>query len=175
MKLSFNRALDLVLEHEGGYSNHPHDPGGATMKGVIQRVYDAWRKRSGLKPRTVRKIEQDELQDIYRSLYWAKVDGDDLPAGIDYCVFDAGVNSGPHQSALWLQRSLNDAGSKLVVDGIIGPVTLLAASKAPRDAVIEAHCAHRMRMLRSLKTWKTFGNGWSTRVAGVKAAAKTFN
>lgn len=174
MKQSFERALALVLEHEGGYSNHPDDPGGATMKGVIQRVYDAYRKRKGLRPRTVKKLEPDELRDIYRSLYWNKVDGDDLPVGLDYCVFDGGVNSGPHQSALWLQRALNDNGAALVVDGNIGPATLFAASKAPRDAVIDAFCAHRLRMLRSLKTWKTFGDGWSIRVADLKIAAKTF-
>lgn len=174
MKASFARALSLVLEHEGGYSNHPDDPGGATMKGVIQRVYDAYRKRKGLKPRTVKKIEPDELQDIYRNMYWAKVDGDELPAGLDYCAFDAAVNSGPHQAGLWLQRAINDTGAKLAVDGLIGPATLLAASKAPRDAVIDAFCAHRLRMLRSLKTWKTFGGGWSTRVADLKIAAKTF-
>lgn len=144
------------------------------MKGVTQRVYDAWRKRKGLRPRTVRKLEQDELQDIYRSLYWNKVDGDDLPAGVDYCVFDGGVNSGPHQSALWLQRAINACGGDVVVDGMIGPVTLNAAAKVPRGALVDDICTRRLKFLRDLKTWKTFGGGWSTRVAELKIAAKTF-
>lgn len=174
MRQSFGKALSLVLEHEGGYSNHPSDPGGATMKGVIQRVYDAYRRRKGLRPRTVKKLEESELQDIYRHLYWNKIDGDELPSGLDYCVFDAAVNSGPHQSALWLQRALNDAGQTIVVDGMIGPVTLAAAEKARRDAVIDSMCARRLRMLRRLRTWKVFGRGWKSRVDGVRAAAKSF-
>jgi len=172
VKENFPRALALVLKHEGGYSNHPKDPGGATMKGVIQRVYDGYRQRKGLERRSVKRLESQELQDIYRQLYWNKIEGDELPAGLDYCVFDAAVNSGPGQAAKWLQRALNKVdGAKLVDDGVIGPATLAAADIAPFDAVADVMCGLRLAMLRRLKTWPTFGKGWQRRVDGVRAAA----
>lgn len=189
---SFSRALTLVLKHEGGYSNHPADPGGATMKGVIQRVYDAYRQRKGLPARNVRKLENVELQEIYRQLYWNKIDGDELPAGLDYCVFDAAVNSGPGQAAKWLQRAINDVLGKgfVVVDGNIGPATLAAADEAIQAAqlgpVVDAMCDRRLAMLKGLKTWATFGTGWTNRIegeeqkngarkGGVRQQAKSFN
>lgn len=181
MKGSLPRALELVLVHEGGFSNHPADPGGATMKGVIQRVYDAFRQRKGQPPRSVKQLAEDELQEIYRQLYWNKIDGDELPAGIDYCVFDGAVNSGPHQSALWLQRAINKVLGKkmLVVDGNIGPATLAATEEASilsaqLDALIDAICDQRMAFLKRLKIWPTFGKGWTRRVADVRAKAKKF-
>lgn len=168
MNASFSRALTLVLVHEGGFSDHPRDPGGATMKGVIQRVYDAYRQRKGQGPRSVKLLINAELQDIYRQLYWNKIDGDELPAGLDYCVFDAAVNSGPSQAAKWLQRGINDVLGKgtLVVDGNIGPATLAAAEAAPRVEVIDAVCNRRLVMLRGLKTWDVFGDGWTNRIEG---------
>lgn len=189
---SFPRALTLVLKHEGGYSNHPADPGGATMKGVIQRVYDAYRQRKGLPARSVRKLENAELQEIYRQMYWNKIDGDELPAGLDYCVFDAAVNSGPSQAAKWLQRAVNDVLGKgfLVVDGNIGPATLSGAEEAVQafqfGPVIDAMCDRRLAMLKGLKTWATFGGGWTNRIegeeqkngarkGGVRQQAKSFN
>jgi lysozyme family protein len=168
MNASFPRALKLVLVHEGNFSDHPRDPGGATQKGVIQRVYDAYRQRKGEAVRSVKKLENAELQDIYRSLYWSKIDGDELPAGLDYCVFDAAVNSGPSQAAKWLQRGINDAlgWKELTVDGNIGPATLAAASVAPFTDTIDAVCNRRLAMLKGLKTWDAFGGGWTNRIEG---------
>ncbi|TCT07609.1 glycoside hydrolase family 108 protein [Aquabacter spiritensis] len=164
---SYGAALARVLRHEGGYSNHPADPGGPTNKGVIQRVYDAHRARRGLSPRSVKLIEEAELQAIYRTQYWDAVRGDDLPAGLDYAVFDAAVNSGPVQAAKWLQRALG-----LAADGQIGAVTLSAAQAAlDRGAVVEALCDQRLAMLRGLRTWPVFGKGWAARVADVRRDA----
>ncbi len=176
MNASFSRALKLVLVHEGGYSDHKSDPGGATMRGVIQRVYDAYRQRKGVPVRSVKQLTDAELQEIYRGLYWAKIDGDDLPAGLDYCVFDAAVNSGPSQAAKWLQRGLNDVLGKkaLVVDGNIGPATLAAAEAAPLAEVVDAMCDRRLAMLKGLKTWGVFGDGWGRRVSEVREKAKKF-
>ncbi len=168
---SFGAALARVLRHEGGYSNHPADPGGPTNKGVIQRVYDAYRKGRGVSPRSVKLLEPGELQEIYRRQYWDAVRGDDLPPGLDYCVFDAGVNSGPAQAAKWLQRALG-----VPDDGQIGAVTIAAARAAADTAgVIEAVCDRRLAMLRGLKTWPVFGKGWAARIADVRrdAAADT--
>lgn len=152
-------ALGRVLAHEGGYVNHPADPGGATNRGVTQRVYDAYRKRQGEAPRSVRAITADEVADIYKRQYWDAVKGDDLPSGLDYAVFDYAVNSGPGRAIKDLQRELGVA-----VDGQIGNVTLAAAKSADVFDLIERLCARRMRFLKSLRHWGTFGKGWTSRV-----------
>lgn len=161
---NFKPGLKLVLAHEGGFSDHPKDPGGATMKGVIQSVYDAYRTRKGLPLRSVRLITQAELEDIYGSQYWKTVHADDLPAGLDYAVFDYAVNSGPGRAVKDLQRCLG-----VKVDGVIGMGTLAAvrgAADLGEEKLIEDYCQRRMKFLRSLKTWGTFGKGWKRRVLG---------
>ncbi|MBS9478833.1 glycoside hydrolase family 108 protein [Ancylobacter radicis] len=163
---SFDGALRRVLVHEGGYADHPADPGGATMKGITQRVYDGWRRRNGRALRPVRRIAADEVAAIYRAQYWDALRADDLPAGLDYCLFDAGVNSGPAQAAKWLQRALGVAA-----DGQIGEATLAALMAAEVPELIAAVCERRLAMLRSLRTFRHFGAGWSRRVGEVRAAA----
>ena len=170
---SFSAALHHVLAHEGGYSNHPADPGGPTMKGIIQRVYDADRRARNLPPRPVREIAQSELVAIYRRQYWTAIAGDALPAGIDYVVFDCAVNSGPVQAAKWLQRALG-----IAADGQVGAVTRAAAAAAVaqgrRAVVVDAICARRLAMLRSLRTWPVFGTGWARRVEEVRRRARVW-
>lgn len=163
---NFATCLKLVLVHEGGWSSHKKDPGGDTMKGVIQTTYDSYRKAKRLPPRSVRHITDDELQDIYRTRYWAKVKGDQLPAGIDYSTFDAGVNSGPARGVKWLQKAVGAAQ-----DGVAGPDTLGRAKASDHRKTIVSMCAARMGFLRGLGHWSTFGKGWSRRVSEVEAKA----
>lgn len=164
---NFERALAFTLAYEGGFSDHPDDPGGPTMRGVTQRVYDAWRVRSGKTPRTVALIEDAELRAIYRAQYWKAVRADELPAGLDLMAFDTAVLAGPVRAAKLLQAALG-----VRADGAIGEATLLAAGKAEDvDAVILAACALRLRFLRSLRTFATFGGGWSARVTALEKAA----
>jgi len=135
----------VTLQWEGGYSNHPDDPGGPTMRGIIQREYDAWRAKHGLPPRPVRKIEDNELQDIYRHEYWDALGCDDLPLGVDLCVFDAGVNSGVGRTRQWMAAPLT----------------------------IDSVCDRRLAFLEGLgRLWHVFGPGWARRVAGIRAHAK---
>ena len=101
-------SLARVLAHEGGYSNHPNDPGGPTMKGT-QRVYDGFRKGKGLATRSVKSLTTAELNEIYVRQYWDAVQGDTLPAGVDYVVLDGALNSGPGRSIMWLQQALRPA------------------------------------------------------------------
>ncbi|CDX55856.1 conserved hypothetical protein [Mesorhizobium plurifarium] len=167
-------SLARVLAHEGGYSNHPADPGGATMKGVTQRVYDAYRRSKGLATRSVRSITSQELFDIYDRQYWDAVKGDQLPAGIDYVVFDGAVNSGPKQSIIWLQRALGPL-YKGRVDGVIGLATIAALQACnDHDALIDRICDLRLAFLRHLKPWPVFGRGWASRVAEVRAIGKAW-
>ncbi|RAI37536.1 hypothetical protein CH338_15780 [Rhodoplanes elegans] len=164
MKQNFGKALERVLVYEGGYSNHPRDPGGPTNKGIIQRVYDGYRRGRGEAPRSVRELTRDELVEIYRRQYWDRIQGDRLPAGVDIVVFDGAVNSGFSQSTKWLQRALGLAR----VDGELGEATLAAALSHPdHDALIADICARRLGMLQNLSTWDVFGKGWGRRVANV--------
>lgn len=168
MKTGFDRALKAVLVHEGGKVDHPKDPGGRTAHGITQRVYDGYRRRRGNEPRDVYKIAPAERTAIYRLQYWDAVMGDRLPPGVDYAVFDGAVNSGPGQSIKWLQRALGPRYTGKV-DGVMGAITHAAIDAHPNhDALIAAICERRLAFLRALRTWRTFGRGWSRRVAQVK-------
>ena len=173
---NFARAMPLVLAHEGGYSNHPRDPGGVTLEGVIQRVYDGYRRRRGLPTRPLtaamrRTPEwQRERDEIYRLQYWNQCLCDDLPAGIDYVVFDGAVNSGPTQSIKWVQRALG-----ITADGTMGQRTIAAIEAHPNhDELVAAICARRMAFLKALRTWPTFGKGWTARVSGVRRVGQAW-
>ncbi len=165
---NYQKALDLVLVHEGGFVDHPRDPGGTTNKGVTQRVYDLYREAKGLPQRSVRKLTMPECADIYRTRYWDVVKGDQLPAGVDYIVFDGAVNSGCAQSGKWLQRALG-SHYKGKMDGQVGQSTLAAVQAHPdHDALVAAICQRRMAFLMALKTWSIFGKGWKRRVDDVR-------
>jgi len=166
----FERSLKKVLMHEGLWSNHPQDPGGATMQGVTQRVYDSYRSGKGLPARSVRIISEDELRDIYRARYWNLIKGDKLPPGVSFVVFDGAVNSGVSQSAKWLQRALG-----LKADGLIGPATLGKVNEHPNhDGLVDQILDQRFKFMKSLKTWPTFGKGWTRRVEDVRKTGKAW-
>lgn len=165
MKANFDLCLREVLRHEGGWADHPSDPGGATMKGITIGTYAQWKGRKVTKAE-LRAISDAEVAAIYRRNYWDKVRGDDLPSGLDLVAFDAAVNSGPARGARWLQQALGVAD-----DGKIGPATLARAHASYAPAVIERAVGFRLAFLKRLKTWPTFGKGWSRRVEGVRKAA----
>lgn len=162
---SYAKSIAHVLAHEGGYVDHPADPGGATNMGITHKTLAAWRGRSVSKAE-VKALTRMEAEAIYRANYWAAVKADQLPAGVDHVVFDAAVNSGPGQAARWLQRALG-----VTADGAIGPVTLAAAAKTDARDLIERYTETRMNFLRGLPTWKNFKNGWTTRVNRVEDEA----
>lgn len=164
MNNNFEKALALVLKHEGGYVDHPKDPGGATMKGVTQAVYNAYRKIRGRGLLSVKYISDEELRAIYKFQYWDRVHGDFLPSGLDYAVFDFAVNSGVRRASKYLQAVLGAAQ-----DGVIGAKTL-AAITSP-EKTINALCDRRMGFLRNLRAFMTFGKGWTRRVKDVRAHA----
>jgi len=163
----FEACLAETLRWEGGYSNDPVDPGGATMKGIIQTEYDAWRARRKLKTRDVRSIEQAELSAIYLENYWQPLRCSELPAGLDFLVFDFGVNSGVGTAIRKLQSCLGVA-----VDGHMGSITLEAAETADIERTIQLYMDARRTFLRKIKTFWRFGKGWMNRCDGVEIAAR---
>lgn len=162
---NFERALALVLVHEGGYVDHPKDPGGATNLGITIGTLSAWLGRPATKAE-VRALTAATVAPIYRRNYWDAIRADELPAGVDYCAFDFAVNSGRKRGAMSLQRAVGVAD-----DGAVGKITLAAAAGKPAAQTIERICADRLAFLRRLSTWPTFGKGWSSRVEGVRAEA----
>lgn len=162
MNASFPRALAAVLRHEGGYVNHPSDPGGPTNKGITLATFRKWVKANGTVD-DLKAISAADVAKVYRKHYWNAVCGDDLPAGVDFAVFDYAVNSGPTRAAKALQGVLGVAQ-----DGKIGPDTVSAAAKANSLATIDGLCDQRLAFLKGLKTWGTFGKGWGSRVEDVR-------
>ena len=159
MKENYALALKQVLKYEGGYVDHPKDPGGPTNKGITQAVYDAWQKKNGLPTQSVRNISDAAVAAIYKQQYWDAISGDDLPSGIDFAVFDYAVNSGVSKAAKTLQSVIGVAQ-----DGQIGPQTIQAA----KDYVAMAVTNKRLAFMQSLSIWSTFGKGWAARIADVK-------
>jgi lysozyme family protein len=178
----FSESLTRALVHEGGYSNDPDDPGGVTLNGITQRVYDADRNRRGLPHQALTRqmlgsaswiAERDSL---YRRQYWNAIAGDELPDGVDYVVFDGAVNSGPVQSVKWLQRALAAMGLyRGMIDGHIGEGTRDAlAAVNDNDQLIAAICDRRIAFLQALKGYRKFGRGWLARVANVRAVGQAW-
>jgi lysozyme family protein len=167
MERNFQKALAAVLVHEGGWSDHPADPGGATMKGVTLANFRRYVKADATKS-DLRKITDEQLAMVYRRFFWDAVAGAVLPDGVDYAVFDFAVNSGPKRAAEYLQRVVG-----ATPDGKIGPATLKAVGTVSKNAVIGGLCDARMAFLQRLGTWPTFGKGWTRRVEGVRTLALT--
>ena len=152
--MTFDEAFDRLLGHEGGYANHPSDPGGETMWGVTARVARANGFRGDM-----RDLPRDKAKQIYHDLYWAPVRADELPEGIRFDVFDAAVNSGPSQAAEWLQRVVG-----ATPDGVIGPQTLRAVAAAGPQIAAQFNGV-RLQFMTDLPTWGAFGRGWARRIA----------
>ena len=165
MDRNFARSLSLVLQHEGGWSEHPKDPGGATMKGITLAVFRRYVEPKATKD-DLRHITDAQIASIYRKQYWDAVKGDDLPDGVDYAVFDYAVNSGPGRAAKHLQAVVG-----ATQDGKIGPDTIAKTSAMLRASVINGLCDKRMEFLHGLPTWPTFGKGWTSRVTAVRSVA----
>lgn len=165
MDRNFDRALSAVLKHEGGFANHPKDPGGPTNKGVTLANFRAYVKPGGTVD-DLKALTTAQAGTVYRRFYWDAVMGNDLPDGVDYAVFDFAVNSGPKRAAQFLQRIVGAAD-----DGVIGPATIKAVKAMDGHKVIAALLDARLAWLKTLGTFKTFGNGWASRVDGVRKLA----
>ena len=165
MKDNFASALQAVLKHEGGFVNHPADPGGMTNLGVTKKVWEEWVGHE-VDEKVMKALTPEIVGPMYKAKYWDKIKGDDLPTGVDYCVFDAAVNSGPGRAAKWLQACVG-----VEPDGGIGPKSLSAVSAFSADQLVDDYGKRRLSFLMGLSHWGTFGKGWGRRVNDVTAHA----
>ena len=157
MKDNFELCLKMLLKHEGGFVDHPKDPGGMTNLGVTKAVYEDVLGRE-VTEQEMRALTEEDVKPVYKKLYWDRCWGDELPSGVDWAVFDWAVNSGPSRAAKALQRAVNAKP-----DGAIGPNTLEAVEAVdPRD-IIEQLAEERELFYRALSTFDTFGKGWLRR------------
>lgn len=163
VKAGFDEALAVILRHEGGYVNHPRDPGGMTNLGVTKRVWEAWIKQP-VDEAAMRALTPALVAPLYRANYWEASGADQLPAGLALCVFDFAVNAGPSRAVRYLQQTVG-----ATIDGVFGPQTLAEVEKDIRAtseaALIRQYQAAREAYYRSLNTFPTFGKGWLRRVA----------
>ena len=164
----FRRCLDVVQKWEGGWADHPRDPGGATMYGITKRTYEDYLGRDCTKEE-LRNIPKEHVEDIYFERYWEAVRGGDLPEGVDLHVFDFGVNAGPRRAKRYLQRVIG-----VKDDGIIGPITLRRLYNSHIAGIIEEYGVRRERYYRDLPHFNTFGKGWLRRNDDVTRRALRF-
>ena len=153
--MNFDTSFDLLMTHEGGYSDHKADPGGETMLGITKGVavangYDG----------PMAKLPEEVAKKIYKDQYWNKVKADELPEALKFHVFDAAVNSGTTQAIKLLQRAVGAAE-----DGLLGPATLKAVNAVEGSVVAARYTGERLRFMTSLKVWPIFGAGWGRRLA----------
>lgn len=145
MRDNFHNSLAVTLAYEGGWSDHPRDPGGATMRGITLATFRRWQPNAT--KTQLRNISDDMVAKIYRADYWDTVRGDTLAAGVDLATFDAAVNSGPARAKTWLMAAIGGTDVETV----------------------KRLCARRLGFVQALKTWATFGRGWTNRITAIEA------
>lgn len=155
----FDKYIERILSHEGGYTNHPKDPGGPTNWGITERVARANGYTGDMKA-----MSRQAAIDIYRKVYWQAPKIDQLPQAIAFQVLDAGVNHGTSRAIKWLQETLGTAA-----DGVLGPKTISAAKDYAHDVGEDTLCmiflATRLQFYTDIGGWDTFGKGWARRTA----------
>lgn len=149
--MSFDLAFERLIGHEGGYVNHPADPGGETKFGISKRAYPS---------EDIKGLTLERAKELYRRDYWEPAGCEIVPPELRFDLFDMAVNAGPRKAIQALQAALSETP-----DGVIGPATLRALSIIPAPRVVARFAGHRLEHLASLPTWPTFGRGWARRIA----------
>jgi lysozyme family protein len=157
MKKNFDECLALLLSHEGGFVNHPKDPGGMTNLGVTKAVYDKYVGHESTEAE-MRSLTPELVAPIYKNNYWDKAHCDDMPNGVDWAIFDWGVNSGMSRPVKALQRIIG-----VTADGGVGPYTLRAVGDKDSTELVEKMYEARQHFYENLSTFATFGKGWTRR------------
>lgn len=167
----YERTMKHIFTWEGGYVDHPNDPGGATNFGITRKVLAQWRGKPSLPKQAVKDLTVQEAAEIYKANYWNKILGDDLPPSIAFLMMDAAVNSGPGRAVKTLQRSVGALGKRIKVDGAIGPNTLRAVRSVDEEKLLNEFVVRRGVFYGGLRTFTTFGLGWARRlVSGARSA-----
>jgi lysozyme family protein len=175
MNLNWDKSFDMVVAHEGGFTNDQRDKGnhlpdgreGCTMWGCTQAV---WEKYVGheVTQDDMKALKKEDVKPVYKRDYWDAVRGDDLPTGVDYAVFDFAINAGPAAARKMIQRALG-----VNPDGAIGPATMKAIQDADGKELMQKFSDAKTSFYKSLDNFPVYGKGWLKRVADVQTAAST--
>jgi lysozyme family protein len=165
MQSNWDNAFKLMLKSEGGFVNHPSDPGGMTNLGVTKATWENWVGRESDEAE-MRGLTPEKVEPLYKKKYFDAVRGDELPVGLDYLMFDFAVNAGAGRAIKTLQTAVG-----VTPDGGFGPMTMAAVQAVDPVDLIERFSQAKEDFYRSLTTFATFGKGWLNRVADVKVKA----
>ena len=165
MLSNWSNAFALMLKSEGGFVNHPSDPGGMTNLGVTKATWENWVGRESDEAE-MRGLTPEKVEPMYKKKFWDAVRGDELPMGLDYLMFDFAVNAGAGRAIKTLQTAVG-----VTPDGGFGPMTMAAVQAVDPVELIERFSQAKEDFYRSLTTFATFGKGWLNRVADVKVKA----
>jgi len=174
----FELGLRFVLEHEGGFVDHPDDPGGATNHGIslrfLQGLPDGDIDGDGdVDADDIRSMTPAIAGGFYQARFWDKVGCDQLPPAVAVVIFDAAVNCGTSRAVRWLQEACNLLGADLLVDGVAGSKTYAAAmafSRGKGESLALLCCIRRQEYYNTLagkKRFRTFHLGWTRRVSSL--------
>ncbi|CAB4132222.1 Peptidoglycan binding domain containing protein [uncultured Caudovirales phage] len=175
MNNNWDKAFELVIAHEGGFTNDQRDPGnhlpdgreGCTMWGCTQANWEKYIGRQ-VTQEDMKALSKEDVKPLYKRDYWDAVKGDELPAGVDYAAFDFAINAGPSRSRKMIQTALG-----VTADGAIGPATIAAIKAADGEELLQKFSDAKEAFYRSLPTFATYGKGWLKRVADVQSVAVT--
>jgi lysozyme family protein len=175
MLSNWEKSFEMVIAHEGGFTNDQRDKGnhlpdgreGCTMWGCTQAV---WEKYVGheVTQDDMKALKKEDVKPIYKRDYWDAVRGDDLPNGVDYAVFDFAINAGPFAARKMIQKAL-----RVNPDGVIGPATLQAIKDANGLDLLKKFSNNKEEFYKSLSNFEVYGKGWLKRVADVQKSAET--
>lgn len=173
MLSNWNKSFDMVLAHEGGFTNDQRDSGnhlpdgrqGSTMLGCTQYNWEAYVGHKVTQD-DMKKLTKDDVKPLYKRDYWDAVHGDDLPTGLDYAAFDFAINAGPSASRKMIQRALG-----VTADGVFGPKTMAAIEAADGKELMQKFSEAKTTFYKSLSNFNVYGTGWLRRVADVQAVA----
>jgi lysozyme family protein len=165
MKNSWDRCFDMVIAHEGGYVDHPSDPGGATNLGCTKAVWEQFVGHAVTKD-DIKALTKEDVKPLYKKRYWDAIHGDSIPSGLDYCLFDCAINSGVGRAAKFIQQIVG-----VPADGAIGNNTVTAINQINPITLINEFSEKRQAFLEALPTFATFGKGWTKRVLEVRNKA----
>jgi lysozyme family protein len=155
----FLKAFDYLMMHEGGYSKDPKDAGGETKFGISKRSYPHL---------DIKNLTQDQARQIYFCDFWMKCKCEDVAdENVAIKLFDLAVHAGIPQAVKLIQRALRAAGTQVVEDGIIGPITLKAINEADSTdllAALKSEAAVYYRLLaKANPSQQKFIEGWLNR------------
>jgi lysozyme family protein len=165
---NWQKSFELMLKSEGGFVNHPSDPGGMTNLGVTKATWENWVGRASDEAE-MRGLTPEKVEPLYKKKYWDAVRGDEIEnGGVAYLLFDFAVNAGVGRSIKTLQTAVG-----VTPDGGFGPMTMAAVQAIDPVELIEKFSQAKEDFYRSLGTFATFGKGWLNRVADVKVKANS--